>query len=111
MKIFGVFALLIGLGLMIFAGLAYSELNAVATAAKPPSPDSMPLTKIIGPEFFDPDHAAAKPAELARKTLNRIYTIGAASVFSLALGVMLLIKKQTPESRVVGDGESGQADS
>ena len=111
MKIFGAFALLIGLVLMIFAVLAYSELHTAATAAKPPSPDSMPLTKIVGPELFDPEHAATKPTELASMAFNRIYIIGGASLVSLALGVLLLMTKQTPESLVVRDDEAEQTSS
>lgn len=111
MKIFGVFAVLIGLAMMIFAALAYSELHSAATAATPPSPESMPLTKIVGPELFDPEHAATKPAELASIAINRIYVIGGASLVSLALGALLLMIKQTPESLVVRDDEAEPASS
>lgn len=103
MKIFGTFAVLIGLVMMIFAVLAYSELHTAATAAMPPSPDSIPLTKIVGPELFDPEHAATSPAELASMAFNRIYIIGGASLLPLALGVLLLMNKQVPKSPVVCD--------
>ncbi len=91
---------------MIFAVLADSELHTAATAATPPSPDSMPLTKIVGPELFDTENAATKPAELASMAFNRIYIIGGASLVSLALGGLLLMTKQTPESLVVRDDEA-----
>ena len=101
MKILGAFALLISLVMIIFAVLAYSELRATATSMKPPSRDSLPLTRIVGPELFDKEKAATKPAELASMVFNRIYMIGGASLFSLALGALLLVIKQAPDSRVV----------
>jgi hypothetical protein len=111
MKIFGAFALLIGLVMMIFAVFAYSELHSAATAATTPSPDSMPLTKIVGPELFDPEHAATRPAELASMAFNRIYIIGGVSLISLALGVLQLMTKQTPKSLVVRADEAEQTSS
>ena len=111
MKILGVLALLIGLVTMIFAVLADSELRTAATAATPPSPDSLPLTRIVAPELFDAGKSAIKPAELASMALNRIYAIGGASLVSLALGALLLMIKQTPESLVMRHEESDPTDS
>lgn len=85
---------MIGLVMMIFAVLAYLELRTAATAATPPSPDSMTLTKIVGPELFDTENSATEPAELASKAFNRIYIIGGASFGTLALGAFLLTIKQ-----------------
>ncbi|MEZ6133791.1 MAG: hypothetical protein R3C53_02665 [Pirellulaceae bacterium] len=103
MKIIGGFAVLISLAMMIFAALAYSEMHTAATAVTPPSPDAMPLTKIVGPELFEPANTAAKPAELASMTFTRIYIIGGASLVPLALGILLLITRQTPRSPKLGN--------
>lgn len=53
----------------------------------------MPLTEIIGPALFDAKDAASKPAELASMAFKRIYMIGGASLFSLALGGLLLVTR------------------
>ena len=107
MKILGAFALLIGLVMMIFAVLAYSELHTATTSVTPPSPDSMPLTKIVGPELFDTEHAATEPAELASMAFNRIYIIGGVSLFSLAVGALLMVIRKAPESPVVRHNSAG----
>ena len=86
----GALVVLLGLAMLIFAGMAYFELHAAATSETPPSSDSMPLTKIVGPEFFDPGNVGTKPAELARKTFNRIYTIAGCGIVAAILGVLTL---------------------
>jgi hypothetical protein len=97
MKILGAFALLVCLVMMIFTVLAYSELRTAATSVTPPSPDSMPLTRIVGPELFDTGNAVIKPAELASMAFNRIYIILGASLFSLVLGTLLLVLAKSPK--------------
>lgn len=106
MKILGTLALVIGLVIMAFAVLAYSELHTAATSATPPSPSSMPLTRIVGPELFDTKNSAAKPAELARIALNRIYTLGGVSLLLLAIGAILLATRRSPEVPAVCPDEA-----
>lgn len=101
MKLLGACVLLIGLGMMVFAVGAYSELRAAATSVTPPSPEAMPLTRIVGPELFDTAKAGTKPAELASMAMNRIYMIGGASLVLLAVGALLLVLKQSPKSHVM----------
>ena len=97
MKIIGVLALLIGVLMIVFAGLAYLELHAAASGEVPPSPDAMPLTKIVGPELFDPEHASSHPSDLAGIAFKRIYIVGGASFGSFALGVCLLLAMRNPK--------------
>jgi hypothetical protein len=98
MKILGSFALLLGLGLFLFAILSYSELRTAATSENAPAVDAMPLTRIVGPELFDPDHVQTKPAVLASIALNRIFMIGGSSFFFVMLGVLLLVLGQVRRS-------------
>ena len=97
MKIIGVLALLIGVLMIVFAGLAYLELHAAASGEVPPSPDAMPLTKIVGPELFDPELASSHPSDLAGIAFKRIYIVGGASFGSFALGVCLLLAMRNPK--------------
>ncbi len=62
-----------------------------------PSADSMPLTKIVGPEFFDAGTSAIKPAELARQTFNRIYAIAGGGIVLAITGFLILA---VPQSRL-----------
>ena len=96
MKSLGACVVLLGLAILVFAGMAYFELHAAAKSETAPSADSMPLTKIVGPEFFAPGNSGTKPAELARKTFNRIYTIAGGGVVSAILGVLIIA---VPQSR------------
>lgn len=105
MKIVGSFALLAGLLLMIFTGLAYSEFRKVATAMTPPAPDSLPLTKIICPELFESSGTAMKPSELASIAMKRIYIMGGVSLLSLTLGALLLVARPSSTSRGDQQGE------
>lgn len=86
--------------LLVFAGLAYSELRTAASSAMPPSMDEMPLTKIVGPELFEKQNVPVKPAELASTVFNRIYVIGAASLGLLAIGSLLLFVKRSSQSQL-----------
>ena len=86
-----VFLVLLGFGMLMFAGGAYFELRAAATSETPPSADAMPLTKIVGQEFFAPDNAGMKPAELAGQVFNRIYTIAGGGIVAVILGVLILV--------------------
>ena len=97
MKIIGVLALLIGVLMFVFAGLAYLELHGAASAEVPPSPDALPLTKIVGPELFDPELASSHPSDLAGIAFKRIYIVGGASFGSFALGVCLLLAMRNPK--------------
>ncbi len=98
MKIVGVFALLIGLLMIGFAGLAYLELHAAASGEVPPNPETMPLTKIVGPELFDPEHASSHPSDLAGIAFKRIYIVGGASFGAFTLGVCLLLARRDPKA-------------
>ena len=98
MKIVGVFALLIGLLMIVFAGLAYLELHAAGSAEVPPNPEAMPLTKIVGPEFFDPEYASSHPSELAGLAFKRIYIVGGAAFGAFTLGVCLLMAMKNPKA-------------
>lgn len=91
MKIVGALALLLGLLMLVFAVMAYSELNAAATSETPPPVESMRLTKIVAPELFDQDNASAKPATLARIAFGRIYMIGGGSLVLAMAGVLVLV--------------------
>ena len=90
MKGLGACVVLLGLATFIFAGMAYFELYAAATSETAPSADSMPLTKIVGPELFAPGNAGTKPAEPARNTFSRIYAIAGGGIVAAILGVALL---------------------
>lgn len=90
MKGLGACAVLLGLVLLIFAGMAYWELRDAATSETVPSVDSLPLTKIVGPELFNPGNAGTKPAALARTTFNRIYAIGGGGIVLAIAGVLIL---------------------
>lgn len=88
LKILGSFAVLIGLAMLIFAAMAYSELHSAATSETPPSVDSLPLVKIVCPELFDPGKAGTKPATLARMAFNRIYMVGGVGIVLAVLGAV-----------------------
>ena len=90
MKVLGAGIVLFGLVISVFAGMAYFELRNAATSDTAPSADSMPLTRIVGPELFDSGNAARKPAALARTTFNRIYTIGGGGIVFAILGLLML---------------------
>lgn len=92
----GACVVLLGFAMLVFAGMAYFELHAAARSETLPSADSMPLTKIVGPEFFALGNAGTKPADLARKTSNRIYTIAGGGIVAALLGVPILA---VPKSR------------
>ena len=89
-KLVGTFALVLGVVLVIFAGMAYFELHSAATSEKAPAADSMPLTRVVGPELFDPGKAGMQPAELAAMAFNRIYAIGGGGILLAVLGVVAL---------------------
>ena len=89
-KVLGVCALVLGLAISVFAGMAYLELDSAATSETAPPADSMPFTKIVGPELFDPGNAGAKPAALARTTFNRIYMIGGCGIVLAFVAVLIL---------------------
>ena len=94
MKSFGVLAMFSGLLFLIFAGLAYSELRAAGTAEVLPSTDELPLTKLVGPELFNPKHAATRPSDLAASAFRRIFIIGGVGIGSFALGIFLFMASQ-----------------
>ena len=105
MKIFGVVALLTGLVVFVFAGAAYLELRAAGTAAELPSADELPLTKIVAPELFDPDHASTRPSDLAALGFKRIWMIGGTAIGVVALGIVPLMAAKK-DATVRDRGES-----
>jgi len=102
MKILVAVIVLAGVAGMIFSTMAYMELRGASTAASLPSQDAMPLTKLVGPELFDPSMASKRPSELASLAFNRIYMIGGGSLLLLVIGAMLLLKRR-PSSTVSSD--------
>ena len=99
MKVLGACAVLFGLAIIVFAGMAYSELHTAATSELAPNTDSMPLTRLVYPEFFDAGNAGAKPAkpeELAQAAFNRIYIIGGGSFVMVVAGIVMLVLPQGP---------------
>ena len=102
MKVLGACIVSLGLAMLVFAGMAYFELHGAATSETAPSADSMPLTKIVGPEFFDPGNAGVKPAELARETFNRIYTIAGGGIVLAILGLLIIAVPQSRQKNTDG---------
>ena len=98
-KALSVGGLLFSLAILVFAGMAFSELRSAATSPAAPSANSMPLTKIIGPELFAPGSAGTKPAVLASRILNRIYAIGGVAILLAAISTLFLAltRSQKPE--------------
>ncbi len=84
---------------MTFAAMAYCELHKAVTSETAPSPDSLPLTKRVSPEVFDPERAGTKPAALARTAFNRIYMVGGVGAVLTILGSVLIAVPQTQETR------------
>ena len=77
----------------MFAVMTWRELQTAATSELAPSADSMPLTRSVYPEFFEPLNTGgrpAKPAELAQAAFNRIYLIGGVSIALVVAGVVML---------------------
>ena len=96
--ILGVCVLSLSLAILVFAGMAYFELQSAATSGKPPSAASMPLMKIVGPEFFGPPNAGtqpAKPTTVARTMFNRIYAIAGGGIFLAVLAVLVIAMPQS----------------
>lgn len=102
MKVLGACVMLLGLAMLIFAGMAYFELHGAATSETAPSVDSMPLTKIVGPEFFAPGNAGTEPAQLASKTFSRIYTIAGGGIVAAILGVLILAVPKSRRQNISG---------
>lgn len=101
MKLVGAIAVLIGLVTVVFAIMTWRELRAAATSELAPTADSMPLTRVVYPELFELDEAeaqAVKPAELAQSVFNRIYMIGGASLALIFVGLLLRLKRPSPQA-------------
>jgi hypothetical protein len=97
MKVLGVFVGLLGLAIIVFSVMTWSELRNAATSELAPTADSMPLTSFLCPDFFKPLNAggkAAKPAELAQAALIRIYIIGGGSFALFVTGIVMLLLQQ-----------------
>lgn len=99
LRILGSFVVLIGLATMIFTAMAYAELQNAATSETAPSIDSMPLTKIVGPELFDPGNRGTKPVTLVRTVCNRIYLVGGVGIVLAVLGVVTVAVPQVPGAK------------
>lgn len=88
----------IGAVLLIFAFMARSELHAAATSGAAPAKQDMPLTRVIGPEFFESAPAGEippKPADLAAGIMRKIYGVTAAGALALigAVGVLFFSRQ------------------
>ena len=90
MKVLGAIALLLGVALLVFTLLTYSEFNALVSSPTPPAAEEMRLVGIVGPELSDPKHATTKPAVLAGIVMNRIYLMGGGSILCMALGGLMI---------------------
>lgn len=97
MKILGIAILVVGVVLLTFAVLSYRELNAAARSGTSPNPNELPLTKIVGPELFEPSTEPVKPSDLARLVINRIYMIGSGAFLLGFLGILLLAISPKPK--------------
>lgn len=90
LKFLGGGVLVLGLVIMLFAGIAYFELHAAAKSPTAPPADSLPLTRIVNPELFDPATAGKDPESLARSAFNRICMIGGGGLVMAILAVLIL---------------------
>lgn len=99
MKAIGAGVLLFSLAILAFAGLAYFELHSAATSPTTPSANSMPLTKIVGPELFNTGNTGAKPAALAATIFNRIYAVGGGAMFMAVVAVLILAMPQSRSTK------------
>ena len=106
MKTLVTVVILAGAAGMIFSIMAYLELRGATTGVSSPSPDAMPLTKLVGPELFDPSMAVKRPSELAELAFNRIYMIGGGSMFMLFVGAMLLLKRNRSSTMTSDESNS-----
>lgn len=102
LKVLGVSAGLLGVAMLIFAVMAWLELRNAATSPIAPPDTSMPLTRIIYPEFFEPATAGttpAKPAELAQAVQTRIFIIGGGSLALIVVGIVMLMLPQRSRTK------------
>lgn len=105
MKVLGVFAGLLGLAMLVFAAMTWRELRSAATSGFAPTADSMPLTRIVYPEFSDAVNAGAKPAkpaEFVQAAFNRIYIIFGGTFALLVAGIAMLVLPQRPRTGLNG---------
>lgn len=82
--------------------MTWLELRNAATSGLAPTADSMPLTKFVYPEFFNPGNPggkSAKPAEVARAAFNRIYIIGGGSFTLVVSGIVMLVLPRNSRTR------------
>lgn len=98
MRVIGACVLLCSVSILGFAGMAYVELHNAATSETAPSVDSMPLTRIVGPELFDTGSTGIPPSAMARTTFHRIYAIGAGGVLLGVFAVLILARPQSPRT-------------
>lgn len=101
MKVLGVFVGLLGLAMIVLAGMTWRELRNAATSALAPTADSMPLTRFVYPKLFDagnPGVKPAKPAELVQAAFSRIYIIGGSSFALVVAGFVMLVLPQGPRT-------------
>ena len=94
MKPLCVALLLIGLSFLVFAVMAHVELRSAGTSETVPTPDSMPLARIVAPELFNPQQQSAKPETLAEMASSRIHTIGGVAILLMIIAVAMFIANQ-----------------
>ena len=102
-KFVGITVLILGMVVAVFSIAAYREFRAAATSEIAPAADSLPLTELIYPDLFVKAETSAKPAELAREVINRIYAIGGLALLLVAVGFILL--GQSHRVPLAEDGE------
>ncbi|MEO1529472.1 MAG: hypothetical protein AAFX06_28960 [Planctomycetota bacterium] len=95
--------LLVGAAMSVFAGLAYSELHNAATSETPPTANEMPMTKIVGPELFDPGNAGGRPSDLAQIAFNRIYAIGGGGIVLVILPILFVLMPRSRAETPLGE--------
>ncbi len=99
MKLFAAALAILGVVLVIFSVATYRELQATAKSPSIPTPESMPLLKLVGPELFvSPEDGAVppKPGQLASVVSRRIYGLGGVGLLFVA-GAVVIVMKQPRE--------------
>ena len=92
----GIPAVVLGLGLLAFSVMGWTQLRSAATHPNP-DPTDYPLLKLITP---DPVAGASplRPADLARKISYTLYSVGGVGLLLVAAGGVACRKKGPQES-------------
>lgn len=91
MKLTAAALAIVGVALLILAAMTYVELRGAASGDLV-SADSMPMTRIVGPEFFETPadgDISPRPTDLARIVLSRIYGLGGVGLLMIVASIFL----------------------